>query len=773
MFVSFRIRFTRLVLPCLVLNGGFCLAADESGVLEEITVTAQKVTENLRNVPISISVVKGAQLADQHISDTEDLTRAVPNFSFSSNGNPGSNVLEIRGISSTAGASTVGIYLDDVAITQRTRGNYNVAQPEPYLLDIDQIEVLRGPQGTLYGASSEGGLIKFRTNPVDLTQLGGSASAGLSSTEHGDGPNYDVSAVINVPLITDKLGVRLGAATSYDAGYINRYSQDTGERVAAGINDHRTDVVRLGVEARPVDGLVIKPTLFYQRLTYGSSDTVTVALGPDSTNGRVRDSGSDTMIVPSITMQYDLGWSDLTSVTSDYTRNAPFVFDGTEFNSVYIGACFLDGQCGTPAVPDLQGNLSGARISALPAPAVDEMFERQVSEELRLASRPYTGSGVPLSWVGGLYFVDSRSRSDDYEYISNFNETFTALYGPANLNAIFGGPLPNEVIYEATKRFSEKQYSAFGDLSYYPTTALRISVGARYLVAHQSFDRTAYGFLNGGPSANSESSRDHALTPRFTANYEVTPQTSVYTTISKGFRLGAPNPPVPTQFCSGDLANLGMSAAPNAYVHEDLRNYEVGVKTRPDSRASLDMSAFYISWDHLQQYFVLPTCGFTFSTNVGSARSYGGELQLSIRPVDSLTLQVAGGYTNATLTQAVAVLGIQQGTPVEGVPRWNGTVSGDYEHALNASLTGFVRLNYNYTGSSHGALLTTDADYNRPDYSLVGGSIGIIRSDWQVQLYAKNLFNDRKIIQTPDHATLPVGYPLAPRTIGLSFSGRF
>ena len=200
------------------------MAADESGGLEEVTVTAQKVTENLRAVPISISVLKATQLTGQHIESSEDITRAVPNFSFSSNGNPGSNVLEMRGISSTAGASTVRIYLDDVAITQRTSGNYNVSQPEPYLLDIQQIEVLRGPQGTLYGASSEGGLIKFRTNPVNLAQFGGSVSASLASTQHGGGPDYDTSAVINVPLVQDTLGLRLAAATRYDAGYINRYS---------------------------------------------------------------------------------------------------------------------------------------------------------------------------------------------------------------------------------------------------------------------------------------------------------------------------------------------------------------------------------------------------------------------------------------------------------------------------------------------------------------------------------------------------------------------
>ena len=765
---------TRSLYLGFFLYAGVCVAADEAGGgLEEITVTAQKVTENLRNVPISVSVLKATQLADQHIETSEDITRSVPNFSFSSNGNPGSNILEMRGISSTAGASTVGIYLDDVAITQRVGGNYNVAQPEPYLLDIEQIEVLRGPQGTLYGASSEGGLIKFRTNPVNLAQFGGTVSASLASTQHGDGPDYDTSAAINVPLIQDQLGLRLAAATRYDAGYINRYSQDTGERVASGVNDHRVDAARLAIEARPSDALVIKPSLFYQRLTYGSSNTVTLDLGPDSTNGRVRDNGSDTMIVPSITTQYDFGWSDLTSVTSDYTRNAPFVFDGTEFNSVYIGQCFLDGQCGSPAVPDLQGTLSGAKIAALPAPAVDEMFERQVSEELRLASKPYTGSGVPLSWVGGLYYVDSRSRSDDYEYIAHFNQTFTALYGPANLNAIFGGPLPDNVIYQATKRFTEKQYSLFGDLSYYPTAALRISAGARYLEARQAFDRTAYGFFNGGPSANSASSTDHALTPRVTANYELTPQTSVYATLSKGFRLGAPNPPIPLQFCAGDLANLGLSAAPDAYHHEDLWNYEVGVKTRPDSRVSIDTSLFYISWDRLQQFFVLPTCGFTFSMNVGTARSYGGELQVAVRPVDALTLQLAGGFTNATLTQPVPALGVEQGTEVEGVPRWNGTLSADYERELNTSLTGFLRLNYNYTGSSHGSLLSTDADYNRPAYTLAGGSVGVSRDNWELQLYAKNLFDDRKIIQTPDHATLPVGFPLAPRTVGMSVSGKF
>jgi len=752
--------------------GGPSRAAEEIAPLEEITVTAQKTSENLRDVPISISVVGAAQLTEQHITSTEDLTRKVPNLSFSSNGNPGSNSLEIRGISSSAGASTVGVYLDDVSITARTRGNFNVSQPEPYLLDIGQIEVLRGPQGTLYGASAEGGLIKFRTNPVNLTQFEGTASASLSDTQHGSA-NYSVSGVVNVPITEGIVGLRIGAATSYDNGYIDRYSPDTGQRIASGVNDHRVNVARLALEARPMEGLVIKPNVFYQRLAYGSSDTVTLGMGGDIVTNRVADGGTDTMIVPSLTVEYDLGSSSLTSITTDYTRSAPFVFDGTEFNSVYIGVCMLNGECGSPAVPDLHGGLSGSAIAALPAPAVDKFFERQISQEIRLASKPYGGSGLPLTWVAGLYYVDSTSRSDDAEYVSNFNDTFSSLYGMQTLNAIFGAALPNNIIYGATKRFYEKQYSAFGDLSYYLTPALRVSVGTRYLSARQTFNRSAYGFFNGGTTAEADSSRDHSMTPRVSANYAVTSQTSVYATVSKGFRLGAPNPAVPTSFCGGDLAALGLNNAPSAYVHEDLWNYEVGVKSRPNDWASINLSAFYIKWDNLQQYFVLPTCGFAFTTNVGRARSYGSEVEFTARPIPSVTLELAGGYTNATLTQAVPSLGITAGTPVEGAPRWGGSGAIGYERTLSPSTKGFARLNYVYTGTSHGALVATDVDYNRPAYGLAGASLGFTRFGWDVELYAKDLFDDRKIIQTPAHATLPVGFTLRPRTIGVAVSGKF
>jgi outer membrane receptor protein involved in Fe transport len=302
---------------------------------------------------------------------------------------------------------------------------------------------------------------------------------------------------------------------------------------------------------------------------------------------------------------------------------------------------------------------------------------------------------------------------------------------------------------------------------------LRLSVGARYLTAYQSFERTGDGFFNGGPTSDAASAHDHAATPRLSVNYEINDETSFYTTMSKGFRLGAPNPLVPTQFCAGDLANLGLTAAPSAYSHEDLWNYEAGVKSQPARWAAINASGFYIKWDKLQQSFNLPTCGFAFSTNVGSARSYGAELELTMRPTPELTLSGTTGYTNATLTEPVASIGIERGTPVEGVPRWNASAAAEWKRPLAADLSGFVRGNYNYTGASHGALLTSDPDYLRPSYDLVGASFGVALHDWEFGVYATNLLDEHKIIQTPDHADLPVGYTLRPRTVGISASGKF
>ncbi len=765
-----RTRVKGLLIGTIILPMGSALAADGDSTLAEVVVTAQKVAENIKEVPISVSVLSASDLQNQHITDLADLTRAVPNFSFTSNGNPGGSVLEMRGISSSAGASPVAIYLDDTSITERTtRGS--VGQPEPALLDIQQVEVLRGPQGTLYGASAEAGVLKFRTNPVSLTTYEGSALAETSETQNG-GLNYRVNGVFNAPIIEGSLGIRIAAESDRNSGFIDRVSPEDGSSLGTRINDNESTVARISVESKPTEQLKITASFFYQRSTYGSTDTVTLGLPALETNNVVPDRGSNTLVVPTLTVAYDTGWADFTSVTSEFTRNAPFNYDGTVFNSVYVAQCSLEGLCGTPPVLALNGQQTGAQIAALPSPGIDGQFTRQFSQELRLNSKPYESGGFPLTWTAGLYYQQSNDRISDFEYIPGFNSLFTSLYGAATLDALFGGPLPDDLIYFGGFTFIEKQYSAFGDATFHASDSLRFSVGLRYLTARITDDNYAGGYFNGGDSSSALKSKDHALTPKFSVEYDINEQATAYITASKGFRLGGPNEPV-ISFCAGDLAALGLTGAPASYGHDSLWNYEFGVKARPTGWLAINSAIFYDRWSQLQQSINLPDCGSGFTTNLGAATAYGAETDIAASIMAGLSVTLSTGYTHANLTEAIPSMGIMAGERVEGVPDWSSNVSLGYTRPIAANVNGFARVNYSYVGTSHGTLDPTDADFERPSYGLAGASIGASVDKWQVSLFVKNLFDNQKIYQTPSHADVPLGLVLTPRIIGLSASARF
>ena len=754
--------------------GSAAWSEEEINGLAEVTVTAQKVSENLRNVPISVSVVNSEQMQSQHIVDMSDLSRAAPNFSFSSNGNPGSDLLEMRGISSASGTSPVAIYLGDVPITQRltSQSVSYVGQPEPVLLDMQQVEVLRGPQGTLYGASAEAGVLKFQPNPVKLSTFEGTGLAEESVTKYG-GNNYRVMGALNLPLVDQVLGIRLAVESDRNSGFIDRVSPVSNAVEASNINDNETTAARLTLLARPVEYLSIAAGLTYQRSTFGSSNTVSLGLPSLTTNGQVPDSGTNELIIPSVTINLDMGWATLTSASSDYTRNAPFHFDGTAYDSAYIGTCVLDGLCGSPPIPDLNGGLSGSKIGALPSPGSDTFFTRIISQELRLASRPYAPGGSAVTWVTGVYYEQSDDRDSDSQSTPGLTSLFTSLYGPTLLNELFGGPLPNDQIWYDTVHLNEKQYSAFGDVTYHVTEAFRASLGLRYLKAVDHQDGNSGGYFNGNVDTSyARQSGDHATTPKASLQYDISPEAMVYATASKGFRLGGPNYPL-IPICAGDLAAIGLTKGPDSYKHDSLWNYEVGTKARPSNALLISADVFYDRWSQIQQTIPLSVCGQSFNTNLGSATSYGTEIEATAQPIYGLTLALSGGYTHATLNSAIPALSVQAGTHVEGVPEWSTNASVEYRRNISDSIEGVIRGNYAFVGASHGAFDPNNPDYNRPSYGLAGGSIGVVWHRWEVSAFVKNLFDEQKIIQTPDHASLPIGYVLTPRTVGISVNGSF
>jgi iron complex outermembrane recepter protein len=733
--------------------------------LEEITVTAEKRTEDVRKVPLSVSVLSGNDIETQHIDDFGDLTRAVPNLSYSgaSGSGPGLNNIEIRGISSAAGQSTVGIYLDDVSLT--TRNLYSQGAPEPKFFDIDRIEVLRGPQGTLYGASSMGGTIKVITNQPNTEEYQGSFYSELSGTD-GGGLNYTATGVVNVPLVAGKVGMRIGVQSSTDDGYIDLVSPTDGHIIKSNINVEHDMVGRLAFKLTPNEDLTITPSVFYQRVATDDIDASYLELPKNETDKLVQEPGQDRMVVPSLTVGYNLGFADLTSVSSYFYRDFHRVQDGTSINSPFLGTQVTD--------PTL-----GALVGGLPSAVNLDNKIGQVSQEIRLASKPYDGSGLPVTWLGGLFYSDEHTKVSDNEPIFGLNAAFAAAgqdpTNPADLAGGFPNDFVNDNSYFSERRYDTRQYAAFGEASYYITPAIKATAGARYLFARDGLDRVGDFYYAGGPVASAVTGHSYALTPKFALSWDVDDENTVYANATKGFRLGSENRPVPlTTAVQEDLQNLGLTSAPAAYQPDKLWNYEIGSKSRfLDNRLSVNASLFYIDWTSIQQDVFLPISGFDFETNLGNAESYGAELEIKGKVTPQIILGASGSYTHATLTTAEPTLGIPSGAKVEGVPDWNATFTGEYDFIVAGRYDTFLRGAWNWVGASHGTLISTDPDYTRPVYQTIDASFGVDLGDWEVSIFGKNLSNNDKVIQRPNVQGVNEGYRLRPMTIGVSVSGKF
>lgn len=732
-------------------------------------MTSQKRTENLRAVPQSISVITGVQLEEQHITDYADLGRTIPGLSFTNSGGPGLSNLEIRGVSSTIGASTVSIYLDDAPITIRNNSFY-AGQPEPHLFDLAQSEVLRGPQGTLYGAGAMGGTIRLISNPVNLTDFSEDAYGELSGTEHG-GVNYVARGVLNIPIVDDKLGLRIGGETTQDSGFVD-HANLNGVIDRSGINTDRADTVKASLLFDATDDLTITANARFQRTHLDDTALVDLATPNYTINKLVPEGGTDSMAVSSVKINYDFDWADLTSVSSYAWRHFPRTTDGTYFNSVFVGY-FVD----TPppnglGLVGLDGNPDGYKLAALPGPVYNSQNTRQPTEEIRLVSKPYDpNADLPITWIVGLYYSDSKNLGTSAQYIPGFNKTFESTYGfdPATLF----GPIPNDLFYAFVNRLDDREYAGFGEVSYYILPELKFTAGLRYLYGRDSATNVSSGFFASTPFS-SGNAKGYAATPKFSLSYDIDENVTAYATAGKGFRLGGINAPVPAAQCAVDLSAFGIAAAPSTYQPDKLWNYEVGAKGRFfDNQLSINGAAYDIEWDKILLDVPLPTCGFDFFANVGHAESYGFEADILQKVGPALTLGLSGDYDHDTFTQGVPSLGINPGNIVPGVPLWTINLSADYEHDFAGDLTGYVRANWQFIGSSHGTFVQSNSDYQRPAYNLLGISIGAVVDSWDISLFVKNLLNENKIIQRPSDNYVAEGYTPTPRIIGLAANAHF
>jgi iron complex outermembrane receptor protein len=791
-------------------------AQNQTNQLEEIIVTAQKRAENVKDIPISISAITGADLSDQHINGYEDLTRTVPSVSFAAGaggtGNAvgvGEDFIEIRGVSSTSGSATTGLYLDDTSISGNQQSG--IGAVAPMTVDIARVEVLRGPQGTLYGASSEGGTIRFIENQAKLDTYEGRVSTDISATDPagsgylGSGTNllanYQAEGVLNVPIIPEKLAIRVNAAYGYDSGWIDNYSL-SGNLQKTDVNKVWRKLARLNALFKATDNLTITGNVFYQ-LAYQADSPVSdlrdfayadansfVIPPPIPSDGLFREHAEvqqyidDRLFVPSLTVLYTTGYGDFTSVTSLPYRNFHRVSDGTAYDPYYIGN-YLETITPNPK------NLSV--IGTLPSPYIWASSFRTISQEFRFASNTFDVFGMKAHAVGGLYFSNQEESDHSTEPDIGIGAAFQSIYGYGinSAQSPIGAPSDptfwaNDETTDALSKLTIIQYAGFGqfDVDILPT--LHAAAGLRYVYADISswvynpphfFSSTVPGqlWLHPGDQTNT------AVTPKFSLTYDVTPQANIYTTIAKGYRLGvaqvpAPAPIAPGNVCTLDYQYLGITAPKSSVGPDDLWSYEVGSKMRLlDNSLSIDTAGFDIEWKGIQQEFILPFCGFPYALNVGNARSYGGELQVAYKPkfLPGLTMGLNGSLAHATITQTSVPTVVAVGQHVLFVPEYFLAISGDYRWSIGDNRSAHVRADYDMTGRSNGSYITSNPGYINEPYNTLNGAIGITIGDVDIDLYGKNLTNYHGYIQTPSVNLLVVGYTVPPLTAGLTVRKSF
>ena len=750
-------------------------APADAGQIQTVIITANKRKEDASKVPLSISVIGGDEMAAQHIDDFASATRSIPNISFSGGGGggnagngPGLSNIEMRGISSSGGAATVGVYLDDVSISV---GNaYSMGAAEPKFFDIDHIEVIRGPQGTLYGASSMGGTVKFISNQPNLKEQEINVTADMSATK-GGGVNHSETGVYNAVLIPNELALRIGVQTAHKSGFIDQVDPNTAAVISSGINWEDDRVARIALKWAPTKNLTITPSVFFQQVNSGDIDVgyQTLAnktpLPINQTPKLVREPGKDVIVVPSLTLNYGMDIGDVTSVTSYFKRVFNRTQDGTTVNSQYLGSQVQN----DPALKNI--------VSGLPSAVFLNNEVTQFSQEIRIASKPYDQSVSAFTWVAGAYYSDMNTNIIDNEPVYGINAAFNAagasVNDPKALAGAVANGFPNDNSYFSHRYFNDEQRSVFGEVNYYLIPTLHFTAGLRYLQATDSFMRVADYYFAGGPTLNSQiTSHSNKLTPKAAVTWEVTPTNTLYATAAQGFRVGGPNFLLPEPYCGLPGGN------PLAYAPDTLWSYEIGDKARfLNNRLSINADLFYIDWKNLQQSITDTTCGYAYNTNVGSATSTGGEIEVKFKPIPTIVLDFAAGYDHAVLADSDAakagVVGAVKGAPIPGVPKFNAALTGQYNFNYSEDALGFVRAAAHWTGPSYGALDPSNPDYQRPAYANVDASTGISFEKYDFTLYVRNIANSQKIIQRPQvqYAGGEV-YRMTPRTIGISFSGK-
>jgi iron complex outermembrane receptor protein len=711
-------------------NVAFAQQEGKGDQLQEIVVTAQKRESTVQSTPISITAITGQDLQDRGITDISSIVQSVPGISMRTSG-PGQTELEIRGMTSSGGnSSTVGFYLDDIPMTAPASAQNGKVVIDPNLYDLNRVEVLRGPQGTLYGSGSMGGTVKLVSNAPNPAAFDTSAQVIFGATDGGDSLNHTESAMVNLPL-GDTAALRMVGSLEHLSGWIDRIvigqpdfpapiNATTRGNVAAApvaadykdVNDENLRSVRASLLWKPTDRLSIEPSFMYQEITQGGLNLIDSQPGTETQYQPydLPEPFLDRIDIGSLNVQYHFDVADLSSTTSYWTRDENLRQDGTEEIATVTGAPIYASQGGFgPTSPT----------------SLEDDKSKQVSEEVRVTSAGTTD----FKWLVGWFYQD---------FESDWN-----LYVPTPDAVPLTGTGDGFTQIQPTKIL---QNSFFGEASYTFLQQLTATAGLRRYYYHGSVNTAVSGWLSSsGDGSNdyfSTGERDSGVTPKLNLSYQMDKDMLLYGTVSQGFRPGGGNQPIPTTGvlgtqCLANLEAIGLTSSPLGFKPDKVWSYEVGEKFRgADGRLTINSAGYFENWQHIQQNIPL-ACGFPFTGNAGDAHIYGAELEINAVLVPGLVASLNGSWLHGEYI-ANAVPATTIGERVQEVPEVTAAASLSYRRGITDTLSIIGRVDNNYVGSRIDT--TAQANY-LPSYDLTNIRLGVEASNWTAVLFANNVTN--------------------------------
>jgi outer membrane receptor protein involved in Fe transport len=695
-------------------------------VLEEVVVTAQKFEQKLSETPLSVTAISARNLEVLGATQFRDFASTVPSLTFTTSG-VGSTQVNLRGITTGNNISpTVGIYVDEVPYGSSTpfASGAQLAL-DVGLFDVSRIEILRGPQGTLYGASTMGGLLKYVSVLPDVSAFGATARAGVVNTS-GGGVGYDAAAAINAPLGDDKAALRMSGFYTHDSGFIDNLTNGRDD-----VNESKVYGGRADLFMKPADKLSLRLAAFAQDIDRDGTASADFGLASgepvdgDLDQRRLRaEPFEQEFRLVSGTLTYDFENAALTSISSYQTVRSHAITDVSEFFGPALAA-------------------GGIVLGSIEVEKENETDK--FTQEVRLAA-----TGTLLDWSIGGFYTDEQSN----QFQTLNSSTPDGAVFPVDLLTV---NLPST--YE--------EYAGFGTLTWHLTQQLDFTGGARYAHNSQRFEQIGSGPLIFSVPERSES--DSIVTYLATIRYRASDNLMSYVRYATGYRPGGPN------VVLNDLS--GQPLADPTFGADKLRSYEGGIKaSTADGRFGVDAAVYFIKWDDLQINAVRNGLGVV--DNAAAAESKGAELTLTLVPTPQLTLVGAFGYVDAELSEDAPDLGGLEGDRLPDTPEFTGTLSADYSFEVGGreAFLGTTVRHVTDRVSSYDASAGSP-QYDLPEYTTVDLRTGLQLGSARLQLYVRNAFDERgKLSATTAFSALggPVWVSLVqPRTIGFNVITQF